>query len=40
MPAEREALTSVFDLERAENPEIQADPPPFALKLAPLQPAA
>ncbi len=40
MPAEREALTSVLDLERTENAEIHAVTSLFASKLAPLQPAA
>jgi hypothetical protein len=40
MPAEREALTSVFDLEPTEDAEIHAVPPSFASNLAPRQPAA
>src|SRR6266516_6232282 len=40
MPAEREALTSVLDLEPTEDAEIHAVSPPFASNLAPLQPAA
>ena len=40
MPAEREALTPVLDLEPTEDAEIHAVSPPFASNLAPRQPAA